>query len=122
MLAAFHRVQPLVDARLGEHASATELRARAAHKMGLTAELIALTNAFKAAEIPVLPHKGPLLAQAAYGDLALREFTDLDLLIHAADLPRAIAMLADHGYLPASELAWLSPSTLLKWTGEMSYA
>jgi hypothetical protein len=120
-LAAFHRVQPLLDARLGEHASGTEMRARVAHNLRLTAELIRLTKAFASAEIPVLPHKGPLLADAAYGDLALREFTDLDLLIHASDLPRAITVLAEHGYHAPDELAWLSPTALLRWSPEMTY-
>ena len=100
---------------------AEDFRAGATRSLHLTGELITLTKAFAKAEIPVLPHKGPLLAQAAYGDLALRQFNDLDLLVHPADLPRAIALLAKLGYLPPSELAWLSPRALRHWTGEMSY-
>jgi hypothetical protein len=32
--------------------------------------------------------KGPLLAESIYGDLAFREFSDLDFLVHEADLSR----------------------------------
>ena len=100
----------------------SDRRASAARSLYLAGELISLVKAFGVAEIPVLPHKGPLLAQAAYRDLALRDFNDLDLLVHPADLPRAITLLAELGYQPAAELAWLSPTALLRWTGEMSYA
>ncbi len=132
-LAAYHRVQPLLYKRLAEHATTlvpenvlaglgAEYRAGATRNLTLTGELISLTKAFAAAGIPILPHKGPLLALAAYGDLAMRQFADLDILIHPSDLPRAIAVLAELDYRPAEDLAWLSPSALLRWTGEMSYA
>ncbi len=53
--------------------------------------------------------------------MALREFSDLDLLIHSTDLPAAIKLLAECGFLPSPDLAWLSPRALLRWTGESSY-
>ena len=132
-LAAYHRVQPLLYERLMEYAAGTvpadvlvdlsvEFRRSTARSLYLTGELIAITKAFAAANIAALPHKGPLLAQAAYGDLALREFTDLDLLIYPADLPVAIKLLAECGFLPPIDLGWVSPPALLRWTGEMSYA
>ena len=131
-LATYHRVQPLLYRRLAEHAAdlipnslltqiATGSRAFAARNLYLTGELITLVKAFTAAQIPVRPHTGPLLAQAAYGDLALRQFADLDLLVHPSDLPQAIALLSEQGYSPDAGLSWLSPSALRDWTGEMSY-
>ena len=131
-LALYHRVQPVLYKRLAEHAATlvpedllteldAEYRAGATRNLNLTGELISLAKAFNAAGIPILPHKGPLLALAAYGNLALRQFADLDILIHPADLPRAIALLAQRDYSPAQDLVWLSPSALLRWTGEMSY-
>jgi hypothetical protein len=130
-LAHYHRVQALVYTRLAAHtdlvpslhliAMADDFRVSAARNLHLTGELITIAKAFAEARIPVLPHKGPLLAQTAYGDLAMRQFVDLDLLIHPADLPRSITVLAGLGYFPQSDLAWLSPGTLLKWTGEVPY-
>jgi hypothetical protein len=99
-----------------------EFRNNAARNLQLTAELITICNRFAAAGIPVIPHKGPLLAQVAYGDLALREYTDLDLLVHSSDLPEAVQLLADFGYLPPPGTAWLPARTIMRWTGEMTYS
>src|SRR5262249_41194547 len=41
--------------------------------------------------------------------------------IHPADLHRTIGLLADHGFVAAPNLSWLSTSALLRWTGEISY-
>src|SRR5262249_55499649 len=48
--------------------------------------------------IPIATFKGPALAVSIYGDLALREFSDLDLLVHKADLGEAENILAACGY------------------------
>lgn len=131
-LAYYHRVHPLLYKRLSEHAAdlistphlaemAEAEHTGAARNLCLAGELITLTKAFARSNIPVLPHKGPLLAQAAYRSIAMRQFADLDLLVHPGDLPRSIALLTGLGYMPPAELAWLSPSALLQWTGEMSY-
>jgi hypothetical protein len=50
------------------------------------------------AAIPVISFKGPALALTAYGDLTLREFHDLDLLVHPADMVRAKDILLRTGY------------------------
>jgi hypothetical protein len=54
----------------------------------------------EAAGIPALPYKGPALAQSLYGDVALREFADLDLLLRADDVLRAHDLLEALGYAP----------------------
>jgi hypothetical protein len=63
-----------------------------------TQELLKLLQLFEAHHIPVLPHKGPALAMAVYGNLSLRPFCDLDLLIHSQDLIRAKQLLVAEGY------------------------
>ena len=50
--------------------------------------------------ITVAPYKGPALALALYGDVALRDFGDLDLLVRAQDAIRAKDALAARGYVP----------------------
>jgi hypothetical protein len=120
-LASFHKVEPLLFTYLPEMRSSPEFLAHAARGLHLTRDLIALVRRFQSARIQVLPHKGPLLAMAAYRDLALRSFLDLDLLIRPADLPRALVVLEEQGYRPAAALAWIPPETLLRWTGEMHY-
>ncbi len=48
--------------------------------------------------------KGPVLAVRAYGDVQLRPFTDLDLLIRKRDVPAAVAALQAAGYAEANPL------------------
>jgi hypothetical protein len=50
------------------------------------------------AGIPAVSFKGPALALVAYGNLGLREFHDLDLLVHSWDVVRARDILVDNGY------------------------
>ncbi len=63
-----------------------------------TQELLKLLQLFEAHHIPVLPYKGPALAVALYGNLSLRPFCDLDLLIHPQDLMRVKPLLVAQGY------------------------
>ena len=69
------------------------------HLLGVAA-LGALLDAFDAASIPVIPLKGPVLAETLYAEPGLRPFTDLDVLVRRADVPRAVDMLAGLGYAP----------------------
>jgi hypothetical protein len=66
----------------------------------MTGELCRLVTLFQSQDIPVIPFKGPTLAAAAYGHLGLRPFDDLDILIRKQDVQKAIALLADEGYIP----------------------
>jgi hypothetical protein len=52
-------------------------------------------------QFPVVPFKGPILAQSLYGETGLRSFSDLDLLISSSDVERAKQALAEIGYSPA---------------------
>ncbi len=61
-------------------------------------ELVRLLSACTAQGILAVPIKGPVLAAQVYGDVALREFVDLDLLVHPSDLDRAGSVLRDQGY------------------------
>ena len=63
-----------------------------------TAELLRLFDLFHQNQIPIATFKGPILAMSVYGHLALREFSDLDLLVHKVDLCKAENILAACGY------------------------
>ena len=58
----------------------------------------ACSGDFNENEVPVVAFKGPILAEAVYGDLSLREFCDLDLLIRVQDLTKAEDILLACGY------------------------
>ncbi len=66
--------------------------------LALTAELLHVMGRLEEKGIPVLPFKGPVLAEGAYGNLSLRTFADLDLLLHEDHLPLAQEILTKHGY------------------------
>jgi hypothetical protein len=73
-------------------------RTSAGHALRLAAELIRVASALEADGIPATAWKGPTLAVAAYGNLALRTFADLDILLPAGDVRRAGGLLAALGY------------------------
>ena len=64
----------------------------------MTRELLALLNLFNLHKIPAVPFKGPVLATSIYGDVALRQFGDLDLLVRKQDASKAKELLLSLGY------------------------
>lgn len=71
----------------------------------LAKELVALCDAFRARGVPVIPIKGASLAVLAYGDLTLRDFTDLDLLVPKGFVGEAQVVLSALGYERRSVVA-----------------
>lgn len=78
--------------------------ANARSNLVLTRELLRLLNLFEAHKIPALSLKGPILAASAFGNLALRQFGDLDIIVHEQNIPRAEHLLISQGYKQASQL------------------
>jgi hypothetical protein len=66
----------------------------------LTRELIRILDHLDALAITVLPYKGVALAETLYGDMALRQAGDIDLLIPPQDLSRIKDALEELGYTP----------------------
>jgi hypothetical protein len=67
-------------------------------QLALSRALTRLLTAFARERLPVIPLKGPALAESLYPDPALRPFSDLDLLIHRESLPAADGLLQALGY------------------------
>ena len=63
-------------------------------------ELSDILQMLDANGIPAIAYKGPTLAAAIYGDPALREFGDLDILLRRQDVLPAKSLLQAHGYVP----------------------
>jgi len=51
----------------------------------MTADLVRVVRALESAAIPVLCLKGPVLGQLYYGDPAMRDYMDLDILVKQSD-------------------------------------
>jgi hypothetical protein len=76
----------------------------AGHNVLRTRELLTLLDLFETHHVHAIPYKGPVLAASAYGDLALRQFSDLDILVQKQDIPKAKDLLISNGYRWLSEL------------------
>lgn len=112
-----HGIAPLVleAARTGGAASipretvaALETRCRqiARENLQRLADLSAILAVCAHANIRAIALKGPTLAMLAYGDLARREFVDLDLLVAPGAIARARAQLLALGYVPSAPPAF----------------
>lgn len=74
--------------------------------MFLAKKLINVSQLFESNNIPLISFKGPLLATRAYGNIALRQFNDLDVLVPPSYLDKAIELLISAGYIPKTDLRW----------------
>jgi hypothetical protein len=86
-------VPPSVWAELQYH-----FHANAQRNLLLGGTLLRLLGLLARHDIPAIPYKGPVLAMAVYGNLALRQFGDLDILVRQQDVERAKDLLLAQGY------------------------
>jgi Uncharacterised nucleotidyltransferase len=78
----------------------------------LVLELVDILRLLASKNISVVPFKGPTLAEALYGNIALRQCSDLDLFIRPDDLAAGIKTLVSEGYIPGLQL---SPPQQTAW-------
>ena len=112
-LGEHHGVLPQVYQALRERAAGAppeildELASRydqnVRRNLRFTAELFRVLDCLEAVGISAIPHKGPALTQLLYGDLAMRDFSDLDVLVPREEVLRAKEALRGLGYRPASQ-------------------
>jgi len=77
-----------------------EYRINMIRSLFLTAKLFSLLDLFQSNNISIIPYKGPTLSVLAYGDICLRHFIDLDLIIRKEDVLKAKELLLSNGYRP----------------------
>lgn len=79
-----------------------DLKAKAFHllqyNIAMSAELLRIMALFDTHKIRALAFKGPVLSQFAYGDISLRQYGDLDILIEKESLTKVITLMREHGY------------------------
>lgn len=90
-------------------------RQNAVRNLFMAGELCRLLELCGRGGVSALAYKGPALAVDAYGDLSLRQFGDLDVLIRRRDLSRATALLSAEGYVPEFELSGAREAAFQKW-------
>jgi hypothetical protein len=111
--AAAHSLGPLLDRHLRAIASndgtssipssaleklKVASRANTVRCLFLTAELQKILDLFRSEGLITIPYKGPVLAEQAYGDLTLRDFDDLDIIIPQRNITKANEALQSLGY------------------------
>jgi hypothetical protein len=122
-----HGLAPLFERHLSSlHAQSVPLKVRAAlwaraasvarRNKEMSEELAAVAALLETNGIAIIPYKGPTLALAAYGDVSLREFGDLDLLVKPEEALRAKAVLAGRGYRMVQELSAAQEQALVSST------
>ena len=112
-----NRITPLVRSALSRadvelpDPVAQDLAARglasARHALFLARETVRIQQAFEGAGMPVMILKGIPLAILAYGDVAMKESRDIDVLVCPGDAVKAQALLADLGH--EADLEGLEP-------------
>jgi hypothetical protein len=66
----------------------------------LTGELVRLLKVMEAHGITAVPYKGPAVALKLYGNVARRQFADLDILVRRRDVWEASRVLEAEGFEP----------------------
>jgi len=79
----------------------------AQNNIAMTSHLLRLAQKFKHNGIPLITFKGPSLAVDSYGDITLRSFGDIDILVMEGDMGRGVEVMEGLGYV----------STLGGWSG-----
>ncbi|MDR3720435.1 MAG: nucleotidyltransferase family protein [Candidatus Acidoferrales bacterium] len=96
-------------------------RANALRCLVLTAELIKIMDLFQSQGIEAIPYKGPILAVQAYGDVTLREFEDIDIVLRQRDMAKANEIVLSLGYHPKFPWTLDSGAAAAVVPGEYNY-
>ncbi|MBL8701346.1 MAG: nucleotidyltransferase family protein [Alphaproteobacteria bacterium] len=91
---------------------------QAARNRALADELDSILAALAEAKIRAVPFKGPLLAEQAYGDIAARQFRDLDFLVPEADIDACFEVLAALDYRGTHDLSPAQTRAFRAYAGE----
>ncbi|MBP0027272.1 nucleotidyltransferase family protein [Roseofilum sp. Guam] len=75
-----------------------KVQQRMTYNLFLTNKLLQVLNLFAEHNIQAIPFKGPIWANLAYGNMGLRDFCDLDILVRPQDFSKAKDVLIEQGY------------------------
>ena len=109
-----HGILPLLHIHLGQRETVPAPIRQALRERGervarsnlyLSSQLVEIAGALSQAGVSALALKGPAVAATLYGNLFLREFGDLDILVKSEDVVQATRVVESQGFAP-----WLSVS------------
>ena len=86
-----------------------------------TGELLKLLDLFDTNKIPAVALRGPVFSSAVMGNIALREFQDLDILVRKQDVLKAKDIILSMGYVFLFKLAPSQEAALLQYECEYHF-
>lgn len=107
----------LDEALAGDLRRAYEANTR--RNLTLVGELRAVLDALAPHAIEAMSWKGLVLAQRAYGDISLRQFFDLDVLVRRDKVAAARDALAPLGFAPEKEMTAAEQKAYVDHQGEL---
>ncbi len=72
--------------------------------LSLSVKLVRIIKLFKESGIKAVPFKGPVQAETLYGDIGVRSFTDIDILIQKEDAVKARDLLIENDFFLSIEI------------------
>jgi hypothetical protein len=87
----------------------------------LARELIGIVKELREHGIDAVPFKGPALSMMAYGDIACRSFSDLDIMVHKDDVLSSRDVLLSRGYRPQVAFTAKQERNILKSVCEYNF-
>lgn len=89
--------------------------------MLMTSELIKIMKILEDNGITAISFKGPTLAQIAYGDITLRQYSDLDIFINKDDAYKVQDIMLKNGYKRNLELKPSQEKTWFKYAHDIGF-
>lgn len=86
-----------------------------------TAHLLAVTKALEKHSFNYLSIKGPTLSQELYGDISMRQFSDIDLFVDEKDMYGIAELLITLDYTPVLPLSLLKRKKFLELDNDFSF-
>jgi len=81
----------------------------------LSGELIKLLDLLSEHGVDAIPFKGPALTLQVHGDVGLRQYKDLDILVRKNDVAKVCQLLRDEGFQPALDVTPSQESASLRF-------
>ena len=101
MLGHLHRLATACEAGVDSallHQLGEVQRRLARRNLRQTGRLLLLLDQLRDVGVEAMPYKGPVWAEALYGDIALRTWSDIDLLVRHEQVPLVREMLLAFGF------------------------
>ena len=87
----------------------------------LTGELVKVLNLLKSEGINAIPYKGPVLASMAYGNIGLRQFSDIDIFIPESEVLKAKKLVLSNDFTLCFEFSHITDKFYLKTQREYGF-